>query len=109
MKNILLICLTCIALISHSLILCAKKSATDSLIIDDSTGLSVPPGFEADLVYKVDKEKYGSWISMSFDPRGRLVVSDQYKAGTFLINLPTVGQTLSESSITKLSLESGQW
>ena len=53
-----------------------------------STGLSVPPGFEADLVYKVDKEKYGSWISMSLDPKGRLVVSDQYKAGTFLINLP---------------------
>ena len=31
---------------------------------------------------------------MSFDPKGRLVVSDQYKAGTFLINLPKVGQTL---------------
>ena len=109
MKYILPTSLTCITLITSGLSLCAKPSASHSLIIDDSTGLSVPPGFEADLVYKVDKEKYGSWISMSFDSKGRLVVSDQYKAGTFLINLPAVGQTLSESSITKLPLESGQW
>ena len=109
MKHILPTFLTYIALITLALSLRAKPSTSHSLIIDDSTGLSVPPGFEVDLVYKVDKKKYGSWISMTFDKQGRLVVSDQYKAGTFLIDLPYVGQTLEESGITKLPFDSGQW
>ena len=71
------------------------------MVVDDSTGLSVPPGFEVDLVYKVDKKKYGSWISMTFDKQGRLVVSDQYKAGTFLIDLPQVGTNSYSESLSK--------
>ena len=31
----------------------------------ESTGLNVPPGFEVDLVYKVDKKNYGSWLAMA--------------------------------------------
>ena len=46
---------------------------------------------------------------MTFDHKGRLVVSDQDNAGTFLIELPEIGKTLSESGITKLPLNSGQW
>ena len=42
-------------------------------IEDESTGLNVPPGFEVDLVYQVDKKKYGSWIAMAFDDKGRLM------------------------------------
>ena len=49
-------------------------------IVDSSTGLHVPPGFEVDLVYEVDKTKFGSWIAMAFDEKGRLTVSDQQKA-----------------------------
>ena len=55
---------------------------------DASTALNVPPGFEVDLIYKVDRRKYGSWISMAFDKKGRLTVSDQQKAGTFLLEIP---------------------
>ncbi|MDA8806294.1 c-type cytochrome [Opitutales bacterium] len=83
--------------------------ADPELVVNKSTGLSVPKGFETDLVYKVDRAKYGSWISMTFDHKGRLVVSDQDNAGTFLIELPEIGKTLSESGITKLPLNSGQW
>ena len=83
--------------------------ANPELVVNKSTGLSVPKGFETDLVYKVDRAKYGSWISMTFDHKGRLVVSDQDNAGTFLIELPEIGKTLSESGITKLPLNSGQW
>ena len=83
--------------------------ADPELVVNKSTGLSVPKGFETDLVYKVDRAKYGSWISMTFDHKGRLVVSDQDNAGTFLIELPEIGKTLSESGITKLHLNSGQW
>ena len=61
-------------------------------IEDESTGLNVPPGFEVDLVYKVDKKKYGSWIAMAFDGQGRLAVSDQGGAGTFSIEIPKQGE-----------------
>ena len=78
-------------------------------IEDKSTGLNVPPGFEVDLVYKVDKRKYGSWIAMAFDDKGRLAVSDQGGAGTFSIEIPKPGETFDESKIKKLNVKSSQW
>ncbi len=44
----------------------------------DAAGLSVLPGFEVELLYSVPLEKYGSWVSMTTDPKGRLIVCDQY-------------------------------
>ena len=73
---------------------------------DASTALNVPPGFEVDLIYEVDRKKYGSWISMAFDKKGRLTVSDQQKAGTFLMEIPKPGQKFDETKIKKLSVES---
>ena len=73
---------------------------------DASTALNVPPGFEVDLIYEVDRKKYGSWISMAFDKKGRLTVSDQQKAGTFLVEIPKPGQKFDETKIKKLSVES---
>ena len=55
---------------------------------DPDTGLNVPPGFDVELVYKVDKKKFGSWIALAFDDRGRLTVSDQGGAGTFRFEIP---------------------
>jgi putative heme-binding domain-containing protein len=75
-------------------------------IKDASTALNVPPGFEVDLIYQVDRKKYGSWISMAFDKKGRLTVSDQQKAGTFLVEIPKRGQKFDETKIKKLSVES---
>ena len=108
MHSLIKISLFLLPLVYYTSVL-AKIPALGKLVEDPSTGISVQPGFEVDLVYKVDKQKYGSWISMSFDKKGRLVVSDQEKAGTFLIDIPEVGQTLTDSAITKLPLASGQW
>ncbi len=30
------------------------------------------------MIYKVPRETQGSWVNMTFDPKGRLIVSDQY-------------------------------
>ena len=75
-------------------------------VVDSSTGLQVPPGFEVDLVYEVDKSKFGSWIAMAFDDKGRLTVSDQQKAGTFILDIPQRGKKLDESKIRKLNVAS---
>jgi hypothetical protein len=74
--------------------------------IDPSTGFNVQPDFKVDLVYKVDKSKYGSWIAMAFDKKGNLTVSDQQKAGTFSIEIPKEGEQLDESKIKKLNVAS---
>lgn len=39
--------------------------------------LEVLPGFQADLIYSVPKPQQGSWVSMTFDHRGRIIASDQ--------------------------------
>ncbi len=40
--------------------------------------LKVPEGFRAELLYTVPIRKQGSWVSMCFDDRGRIIASDQY-------------------------------
>src|SRR4029078_2185383 len=37
-------------------------------------------GFNVELLYTVPKEQEGSWVNMTTDPKGRLIVSDQYGA-----------------------------
>lgn len=39
--------------------------------------LKLPAGFRAELLYSVPGEQ-GSWVSMTSDPQGRLIASDQY-------------------------------
>ena len=39
--------------------------------------LKLPEGFKAELLYSVPTEQ-GSWVSMTTDPIGRLIASDQY-------------------------------
>lgn len=39
--------------------------------------LKLPAGFQAELLYRVPTEQ-GSWVSMTPDPQGRLIASDQY-------------------------------
>src|SRR5262249_45076081 len=49
----------------------AKGAATAA------TELTLLPGFKAELLYSVPKATQGSWVSMTPDDKGRLIVSDQ--------------------------------
>ncbi|HTF90851.1 MAG TPA: family 16 glycoside hydrolase [Planctomycetota bacterium] len=40
--------------------------------------LKVPEGFKAELIYTVPRRSQGSWVSMCFDDRGRIIACDQY-------------------------------
>ncbi|MBX6311696.1 MAG: DUF1080 domain-containing protein [Isosphaeraceae bacterium] len=51
--------------------------------------LKVLKGFKADLIYSVPKEEQGSWVSMAVDPKGRLIVSDQY-GKLYRVTLPPI-------------------
>lgn len=57
------------------------------LVKDPDTGISLREGFDAELLYDIPKEQ-GSWVAMTFDPKGRLVVSDQDDKGVYRVTLP---------------------
>jgi putative heme-binding domain-containing protein len=40
--------------------------------------VKVPKGFRVELIYSVPRETQGSWVNMAVEPKGRLIVSDQY-------------------------------
>ncbi len=40
--------------------------------------IRVPEGFKVELLHSVDAATHGSWVSMTPDHKGRLIVSDQY-------------------------------
>lgn len=58
--------------------------------LDADTQITLPQGFDAELLYTVPASQ-GSWVAMAFDPKGRLIVSDQDDKGVFRVTLPKEG------------------
>src|SRR6185312_14136995 len=54
--------------------------------------LKLPAGFHADHLFGPSENEDGSWVSMTFDDKGRLIASDQYGA-LYRLQLPPIGDT----------------
>ena len=63
------------------------EEQTVTYVLDEDTQITLREGFDAELLYTVPKSQ-GSWVAMAFDPRGRLLVSDQDDKGVFRVTLP---------------------
>src|SRR6476646_5239750 len=61
------------------------------------------PGFQVERVFFVPKEKFGSWVSITTDPKGRLVCSDQERKGLYRITPGKVG-TDEPAKVEKLDI-----
>ena len=59
---------------------------------DPAVRIKSPQGFQVDLLYSVPKETQGSWVNMTVDPKGRLIVSDQY-GKLYRVTPPPIGTT----------------
>jgi putative heme-binding domain-containing protein len=66
--------------------------------------VTVPKGFEVELLYSVPKSTEGSWVSMTSDPKGRLICSDQ---GGPLYRV-TPGKDAESTKVEKLDLKIGE-
>jgi putative heme-binding domain-containing protein len=77
-------------------------------VIDADTGIILPKGFDAEILYDIPKSQ-GSWVAMAFDPTGRLVVSDQDSEGVFRVTLPTEGKEIAVESLKGFPYEPVQW
>ena len=64
----------------------------------------VPDGFQVELLYSVPSETQGSWVNMTPDPKGRLIVSDQYGS----LYRVTAGAGAAETKVEKLEVAIGQ-
>ncbi len=49
------------------------------------------PGFQVEKLFNVPREEAGSWVAITFDPQGRLIVSDQGDKGLFRVTPAPVG------------------
>ena len=67
--------------------------------------LKVPKGFHVELLYSVPKPSEGSWVNLCVDPKGRLIVSDQY-GSLYRVTPPAIGMK-GESKIEKIPAEIG--
>src|SRR5947209_3980569 len=65
--------------------------------------LKVAKGFKVELLYTVPKDTQGSWVSLTVDPKGRLIASDQY-GKLYRVSPPPVGAG-ADGSGAKIEIE----
>ena len=76
-KLLLLICIAASLVYSCGNPESRGKDGTGNSKIDK---LKVLPGFQVEHLYSPSENERGSWVAMAFDPKGRLITSDQYGA-----------------------------
>lgn len=68
--------------------------------------LKLQPGFKAEHLFCPSENDMGSWVSMTFDDKGRLITSDQY--GTlYRMEVPAIGASSVTPEIKKLKIQTG--
>jgi putative heme-binding domain-containing protein len=82
--------------------------------------IKVTKDYKVELLYSVPREKQGSWISMTVDSKGRLIVSDQASTkisktgetpiyrGLYRITPPPIGGKAEDTQVEQLPVELGE-
>ncbi len=63
--------------------------------------ITVAKDFSIELLYSVPGKDQGSWVNLCVDPKGRLIVSDQF-GSLYRLTPPAAGQTLKPSDVVKV-------
>ena len=66
--------------------------------------LNLLPGFIAEKIYQVPKERQGSWVSICRGPAGSLFVSDQGQAGIYQVFPAVIGDSDSLTTAEKVAV-----
>lgn len=69
------------------------------------SAITTLPDFRVQLLYSVPKGKEGSWVALCSDNKGRLIVSDQGRAGLFRV---TPGKGPEDTKVERLDVEMGE-
>lgn len=66
--------------------------------------LKLQPGFHAEHLYSPYESGTGSWVSMTFDDKGRMICSDQYGA-LYRLQIPAIGTDTSSAAVKVEKIE----
>lgn len=80
-----------------------KKSSLQEAIDPKIKNLKLPEGFHAERLYGPSAKGEGSWVSMTFDDKGRIIASDQY-GSLYRLIIPAIGDTISKTRIEELKI-----
>ncbi len=72
----------------------------------DPDGLVIQEDFQVELLYSVPKATQGSWVSLTSDDQGRLIVCDQY-GGLLRVTPPPIGGT-GAVKLEKINVDLGE-
>ncbi len=70
-----------------------------------ASGITVPEGFQVELLHSVPQHSQGSWVSLCEDPEGRLYASDQYGA-LWRVTPPPIGAP-GETQVERVPVDLG--
>ena len=79
-----------VMLLLVTLTACSTKKEKDKSTNPKTEKITLPDGFAIEHIYSPSDSGKGSWVSMAFDDKGRMITSDQF-GGLFRIELPPIG------------------
>jgi putative heme-binding domain-containing protein len=68
--------------------------------------IRLQPGFKIEHLISPSDENIGSWVSMTFDDKGRMICSDQY-GGLYRLTIPAIGSASVKPKVEKLKFGKG--
>ena len=68
--------------------------------------IRLQPGFKIEHIISPTDENIGSWVSMTFDDKGRMICSDQY-GGLYRLTIPAIGSASVKPKVEKLKFGKG--
>lgn len=84
----------------------AKKPDSFDATATTPDRFKIAKGFQVELLYSVPKSKFGSWINLAVDPKGRLITSDQF-GSLYRVTAPRKGEP-GEVKVERIPVEIGQ-
>lgn len=85
---------------------CGKGTEESKPLHPKVEKLKLPAGFTAEHIYSPGENEQGSWVGMTFDNKGRLVVTDQYGA-IYRLEIPAIGSDSLAPKVEKLRIGTG--
>lgn len=88
-----------------SIIICFYSCEPDLEQVSDAKtdDISLADGFLIDHLFSPSDNEYGSWVSMTFDDKGRMIASDQF-GSLYRLTLPDIGSDSSQLQIEELAV-----
>jgi putative heme-binding domain-containing protein len=71
-----------------------------------AAAVKIKEGFQVELLYSVPKDDQGSWVAMTEDDKGRLIVSDQYGA-LYRVTPPAIGADAADTKVERIPVDFG--